>query len=197
MVNIHRVRVVGNYGSGGPGLNTFYYLPVSDDAAGALICADRVRAAFFLRAGSHTTAQNWQVSGEVDSIDASTGNLTNTWSVVQPATVTGTAPVTTQLLPPASVINLALLTSTFIAGRRVRGRAYLSGIASAAAATDGSVLPATRTGWDAVGAKLMENTAGTYLQVWHRPSAAGAGVACPVTSTTTRAKFAVLRCRRD
>ena len=192
-----RVRATLSGWNGGPGLMTWYAETPLQDAAAALRIVTNVRARLAATWGQlWTTGISANVSGDVDVIDAATGLITDTLSVAAPATapgLTGSA-----LAPPATALQLRLLTATFVAGRRVQGRQFFSPLTSTLIQTDGTP-SSTALAILAQGQNdLTTNWAsGDFQVVWHRPKAGAGGVAARVTGHAEPDKFAVLTSRRD
>lgn len=192
-----RVRVASSGWIGGPGLNTFYFLPVTEDANSALDAVTAVRAGLSVGAGAFPTTHLFQVSGDVDQINETTGAITNTFSVAAPAVLAGGAGGV-GWLPLASAIVLRFTTGAFIAGRRLRGRAFLSPIAKTFVDADGTPTGPSIAFALALGNSLLGNggSAGGIV-IWHRPVAGAGGQAASVTTCSVQDKFGVLTSRRD
>lgn len=206
-MRLYRVRAASSGWLGGPGLNTFYFVAglVNPDGAAsdALLCANRVRTAFFDGLIAFPSVWTMTVSPTVDVIDAPTGALVNSFSVAPPATLVGTG--LNSFHATALCMLLQLRTTSVIDGSRVMGRAFI-GPHSAGNDPDGTPQAGLLTAARAIGTALMDPGGGPNLAVWHRPrkAAAGppivtarAGAHALVTSTTVPDKWAVLRSRRD
>lgn len=204
-----RVRVAGSGWTGGPGLNTFYFTQDTDSyiLSGAQLAHDRVHAAFVDSAGLYPNTHTRVVSPLVDVLDPVTGEITNTFTVTPSANVPGTGP-DASMSAPATALMVRFLTSTFLSGRRLQGRAFLSPLYSQM--TDGAGTPtATAIGHgQALGAALLDvGIEQVNLVVWRRPRVAKPEATPPVTARvgatglvvaySTPDKFAVLRSRRD
>lgn len=192
-----RVRVATTGWQGGPGLQTYYYSHPDQTAANALIVVDHVRAKIAANSRAWAKGVAVQVSGDVDVITAATGEITDTLSVLQPASVTNTE-ATDTLAPTAVAMLLRLTTATFVGGRRVRGRSFISPISQASNSITGDPSAFFIGVIGALGAGLATAPSnGALMVVWHRPLAGAGGLACQVTGTSCSPKFAVLRSRRD
>lgn len=177
-------------------MSTFYSL-----VDGGLIAPLR---AFFL---SLVTAIPEDVSIQVesagDAIEDTTGDLTGDWSDTPVLPVDGT--VTGPYAAPAGML-VDWLTGTILDGHRVKGRTFI--VPSVSFDTDGSVLDATRTAFQANADTFIAAASGN-LAVWHRPRAAKAaegthkaitahaGGHAVVTSAKWSDQVVVLRSRRD
>lgn len=203
-----RVRVVGTGWEGGPSLNTFYFSrPENEDVDTAVLCIDRVHAALTDASDLWPSNVPHQVTTEVDVLDFVTGEIEDTLSPDPVASVPGGGPDTSRMAPHTALL-LRLNTATFLAGRRVQGRTFISPLYSAM--TDGSGAPTATavTLGEAFGEALIDE-GGTALHavVWRRPRVAvpeaeppitaRVGAIAPITSVTVPTKFAVLRSRRD
>lgn len=205
---IYRVRAASQGWTGGPGLNTFYF---RDDAgtgapsgAAALLCVNRVRTAMFDGRTMYPNGWSCQVAGQVDVLEATTGELVAELNVAVPAVVTGTLTDGWGAIP--TMMLLRLKTDIINDGRRISGRAFL-GPVGRVLDTDGSPQTAAAGTANAVGVALLDTGATVvYPVVWRRPRlavegppevTARAGMSARITSTNVPDKFAVLRSRRD
>ena len=192
-----RVRAALTGWQGAPGLMTWYLSTTADDATTALACVANVRARL-----QAAVAQVWptevyaQVAGEVDVINAASGDITDTLVVAAPAVVQG-AGAGTQA-PPATAIQIRLRTASFVAGRRVQGRQFISPLDSSAIQADGTPTAGAVTAiLQYVGDLAANWPSGTTQVVWHRPVEGSGGLACDVIGVIVPDKFAVLKSRRD
>lgn len=202
-----RCRAVLSGWQGGPGLMTFYFTGTTEDAADAGICVDRVHAALVAGAGLWNRQIRLQVSGDVDVITPSTGAITNTLSVPPPAVIVGAENDDT-FAPFATAQLLAIKTGTFLAGRRLQGRMFLSPLGGNMLEGNGTASIASTTAATTLGNVLYARIAAgdPGWSVWRRPRAARvlptplparAGDVGLVTSWLAKDKLAVLRSRRD
>jgi len=192
-----RVRVELTGWDGAPGLMTIYFeTPLQNTAAATRVVAN-VRTYMNSPLASYwPSSVNAQVSGDVDVIDAATGAITDTLSVTPPAIVNGAG--TAAFAPVSTAALLRLITSTYIAGRRVRGRVFISPLTPATIGTDGNLDAGAAVDLgDRMGYLEDLLDAGDFTVVWHRPKGGAGGQACRVTSTTAGLKMAVLTSRRD
>jgi len=192
-----RIRVTGTGWSGGPSLNTFYFTSPTEDSAAVDECVVRVRAGWLAMAANIPGSVIHNVVPEVDIVDPVTGNITNTIPATTPgAPLVGAAPNT--FLPLATAACLTYSTGTFIAGRRVRGRAFISPLTAFTAEANGTPASDLIVAMQAMGTALMGVAATSPLVVWHRPKEGGTpGSTALVLSTSVKDSFAVLRSRRD
>lgn len=206
-MSLMRVRVVGTGWTGAPGLATHYFRSLLDGEADAELCVDRVHAAYTDAADLWPLDVNWQVSGDVDVINETSGEIISTWSPGPPAVVLGGAADTSRMAI-ATALLVRWNTSTFLAGRRVQGRTFISPLYSQMVDGVGTPTETARGLGVAFGAALMDEGATDLpLVVWRRhrdadpdhvpPITERDGEIAPVTSVTVPDKFAVLRSRRD
>lgn len=192
-----RVRVAINGFTGGPGLSTFYFLtPLENAAAATRVLGYVHEGIIFGYPGFLPNSVSLQVSGDVDVLSAVSGDITNTLSLASPAVVQGTGGEA--IAPPAVAALLQLRTTTFLAGRRIRGRSFISPLAGAAVTSDGLLSNAAVAGFKLGGTSLLAGLeAGDSWVVWHRPKLNIGGSAAPITAVSVPFKLAVLRSRRD
>lgn len=204
-----RVRVAATGWSGGPGLNTFYFKHDGDvdNLAAAQLAHDRVHTAFVDSAGLYPINHIRTVSPLVDVLDEVTGNITNTHTVTPSADVPG-ATGDSSMSAPSTALLVRLLTTTFLSGRRLQGRAFLSPLYSQMTEGDGTPTTTAVGYGQAFGAALMDvGVDQVNLCVWRRPrpeedppdpdKPARDGTLGLVVAYSTPNKFAVLRSRRD
>jgi hypothetical protein len=197
MASMLRVRVVGTGWTGAPGLNTFYFgITATPDAGDLQDVYDRVRGFFTGVAAIFENDTTWTVDTAVDELDPATGVLIGSATVGTPgAAVVGTG--TDGLAPTSSMCTLALGTNTFIAGRRLRGRAFL-GPLNKGAIVNGSFSSSAIAIVDGVAPDLSDTSNGAAVNVvWHRPVGGTGGSVGDVTAWQSRSALGVLRSRRD
>jgi len=192
-----RVRTTISGWDGGPGLMTTYWLTPLEDAAAAARVVDYVQvsvAAFC--ADFAPTSVVWQVSGDVDVISAASGAITNTLSVTQPDPIAGGAGE--GKAPTAVAALMRLSTNAFIAGRRLRGRIFISPLGAARVTSDGLLgdVPVAAISGFAVALNATLDAGDTWV-VWHRPVGGAGGSAAPIVASAGTTKLAVLTSRRD
>lgn len=193
---MQRARATMTGWSGGPGVMTMYGVTSgTENATTAQILTDRLHTASLQISGLFPTG--WTMTGDtsVDTIDAATGNITANDAVTS---WTRTGASSAGYGPLASGVVMGLITPFFIAGRRLKGRVFVSPLASEFTDTDGTPKSSVGTSINAFGAAWINAGAtSTFAVVWHRPRGGAGGEAHVVTSTTYVDKFAVLRSRRD
>lgn len=192
-----RVRATGSGWDGAPGLMTWYFTGSTSDLPGASACVDSVRSALQALTGFWNTSTSWQVHNEVDELNPATGQVTATWvftggnAAIAGADTGGKGATATAAL-------VRLTTDTFIAGRRVRGRTFISPLAASAVAGTGLIAAGNLAAVTAYGAALLTySTVRGYFAVWHRPKLGVGGSAAQVVGVAGSSKPAVLRSRRD
>ena len=192
-----RVRTALTGWPGAPGLMTQYFAGVAASDAAATRAAGYVQDVVIPTIRSkQPDGLDYQVSNLVDVLDATDGSITDTISVAALSAVTGAGGAS--MAPPAVAALVHLNTSTFLGGRRVRGRTFVSPLADAAVTTDGVLGGSAQSELEALGASMLAAlTAGDTWVVWHRPKGASPGYAAPITSTSVPFKLAVLTSRRD
>jgi hypothetical protein len=201
MVALARVRTVFSGVAGSPYYNNLYFSGVATTAdADAVI--DNVAGAWGTLASVMNIGLIGEVEAEVPLIEDTTGVisdvLTGSAEVIDP-----TGP--TDPIPPSSQGLVRLLTSTFVRGRRLRGRIFVPGLLEANSASgrpDANAIAFLQAFGDAL---ITPNT--FPLRIWSRPVPADPeatpptpalpGSSGPVTSITVWDQWAVLRSRRD
>ena len=194
---MYRIRIVGTGWTGGPSLNTLYFTSDSSSAADALAIAGHVRASWYETISYMVPSFVTQnVQGDVDVLDPATGDITDTFSTTPTAGMVGRGGANSAPIVAAAVLRLT--TALFIAGRRLRGRAFLSPLSADKVEADGTMTVVGRSYGDAFGTALLASlTSGQAWVVWHRPKAGSGGVASAVVTAVTNDKIGELRSRRD
>lgn len=191
-----RARCSIQYGSGSPGVMTMYGVGPAEDTTECQILESRLKnaiSAWLSLFSSATTT--FRHDGFVDVIDPATGALQNrrtTAGGIQTPTAGGGQS------PPVLALCVNWLTSTFVGGRRVRGRTFLSPLAGGVADANGLPLSAVQTAANNGAAQwILKGATAVDTVVWHRPKGIAPGSTAVVTGTALDPKFAVLRSRRD
>jgi hypothetical protein len=199
MTLMYRVRVATSGWTGGPGLSTFYFQgstdPTAADDSGAQACVDRVQVGIAGVLGLFPTVHTWAIEAVVDVLTASTGALTASYAVDPGTDQNGVNAL--GYGPTAAMICSSLITSSIVAGKRLRGRTFWGPPCTGG---DGNGTPSATAvaACQAATEALMTHGAGEPdLVVWHRPVSGAGGSTGVVESVFTRDKFAVLRSRRD
>jgi len=192
-----RVRMALSGWPGGPGLSTFYFTTPLEDGAAAIRCVGYVQEA---------VSSHWKnvwpltvsslISPEVDVIEAATGRITDTLSIPAVPAIAGAA--SSEYAPIATALLARLITGTFIAGRRLRGRIFFCPVGRNMVQADGTPDPTAIGFINAGGDSLrLGMDAGDLWVVWHRPEGDSGGSAGYILSVICPDKFSVLRSRRD
>lgn len=192
-----RVHFTSTGWGGAPGLGTFYFAPDSTTAQDVSDCLTRVHTYCEYLASLTPPAVAYVPSELVDEMNPADGQIFNTWTGSPGSPVSGTANPTA-FAPPATAGNAQLLTSSFVRGRRVRGRSYVSPLASGCVDANGQFTAAKAAVLLTGLTKLKDDIPGSPpLVVWHRKNPQEDGAVYSVTSVAVPAKLAVLRSRRD
>lgn len=211
MANLMRVRTVFTYGAGSPGLMTNYFgrSAGAADAAAAQVAVDRVRDALATSPTLWPTTMTWSISGDVDVIEDSTGEIQDQLAAT-PRTGAGTSTFALGPLPVG--VLLKSRTDAYVDGRRLTGRTYFVPINSGSSTT-ASPNAGLMTAVTAIGTALL-NAGLTNVEpyVWSRPReatevgpgrpagparAARAGSSAEAVSFSCSPKYVVLTSRRD
>jgi len=193
---MQRIRVQTTGWSGGPGISTFYINDaVAENAATAQAAVDGLDPIWDEIVGLFPASWTATVITAVDTLSTGTGAITAT-DTITPWTKTGGS--SAGFGPLASGGCVTWLTNTFLNGRRLKGRTFVSPVASEFADTDGTPKSNMLTGLNGFGAGWAGWSDGTSSPVvWHRPVAGAGGASDTIVSYTVRDQFAVLRSRRD
>lgn len=198
MAEIMRVHSVLQYGTGSPGLTTFYFLPgtAGGVTADAVDVVGRVQNFWVAAASLFKTTFSAEIQGEVDVLEATTGELTGFLAGGASVVEAGTDAL--ENLPVAAMLLMQHLTGDIHAGRRVRGRTFLGPVTEEA--NNGGVPTATaRATVVTAGLELDSGATASVPIVWSRPDSpvGDPGFHSEVLSRTCADYFAVLRSRRD
>lgn len=198
MAEIFRVRCAfSGWPSGGPGVSTHFFNDTTGmGSAQAQLAADRVRDSMISCRNLFTGAFAWSVSSQVDKLDAANGNVVETLGVTGSGGVGGSG---SGWAPTPIALMVRFETSLFLAGKRVRGRTFLSPLDVSMMEGDGTPSAAAvalgNTFADSMEAGGLTTT---NHVIWHRPSPGGTdGEFAAVTGHVVPNKYAVLRSRRD
>lgn len=184
-MTLHRVEVVWNGLSGLPGLSVFY------GVNGSLLVAD-LNTYFGAIKAHFPSALSWSTPATGDIIDEVTGTLTGEWSGGAASTITATGGAGAGYAAGCGAYSI-WGTATIAGGRRLKGRTFLCPIISSDYDTNGTLLTAAVTNFQAAGNALV---AGGNLRVWHRPKGGGGGGFGAVTSCLVPDQVTSLRSRR-
>lgn len=208
-MTIYRVRLSASGWAGGPSLNTFYFqenpLINQTPSEKAQNMSDRVQAAF--TTGKDLWPNLWTalVDPEVAVINEVNGQITDVLPTTPQLPIVGTGTAGFNVL--ASGLLLQLRTGTFINGRRLKGRAFLSPIGPREEQNGTPNAGGLGVAQSIGTALLSAGVTGNELVVWHRPKFAvpkttpptilANGSKAKVTSITVPDKFVIMRSRRD
>jgi hypothetical protein len=156
---------------GGPGYTNLYFQDITGSSAidqtvvdSAVSKTDAWLAAFRpALPNSISTA----VSATVEAVEETTGELQSFYTGTPAAAALGTGG-TAYSAPSGAVVSW--YTSTVRNSRRIRGRTFMVPLATSAYDTDGSILAARITTWNAATTTLIATGASAELGVWSRPS---------------------------
>lgn len=170
MALLARVVARGEGFSGAPALTVWDFARVdqtmpTNAEADAMLAA--VRAFYDAIKGNFTTAQTWTVLPSPSVILAADGSLTGVRGTTTPAVVTGTTAAA--LGPQMAAILVRKVTSNVVAGRILKGRAYIGPLQTAVTAAN---VPggATLAGINAALATLLAAGGVAWTPVvWSRP----------------------------
>lgn len=198
MAEIMRVHSVLQYGSGSPGLTTFYFLPgtaggVTADAVDAF---GRVQDFWATIPSLLKTTFSAEVQAEVDVLEATTGELTGFLDGGTSVVIAGSS--TAESLPIAAMLLLRSFTGDIHAGRRVRGRSFIGPVVET---NNNSGVPTSSARTDLLlgAAQLLTGATATVPVVWSRPNSpvGDPGFHSEILSYQVADYFSVLRSRRD
>jgi hypothetical protein len=175
---------------------TFYASDsVAENATTAQDIVDSLNDVFLEITALFPTAWSAVADSAVDTITTTSGAVIATNSVT-PWTRTGASSAGFGPLAVGGCVTW--LTDTFLSGRRLKGRTFVSPVANEFTDADGSPNSSMLTKLTDFGAAWVAAVSGTTAPVvWHRPVAGAGGASSPITAATVRDKFAVLRSRRD
>jgi len=181
-----RVRTSFAGGSGGTGLNTFYF-----DATGPLTAQDAATAARnFWNTVRANMSNNLTITPDlaVYTLDETDGHPTAVTTVTG-AAMSGQA--TADEEPWATQGLVEWRTGNFLPGREIRGRTFIPGICSGDS-SGGAPTSGIQSAFASAAAALISD-ANSALVVWSRKN----GYWATTTTATVWPKWAVLRSRRD
>jgi hypothetical protein len=193
---MQRARVVTTGWSGGPGLYTFYSQGSgTEDATTAQDLVDALDDVFLEIQSLFPGAWTATPQTFVDTITVGTGAITATDTVTGWSRTGGSSAGWGALAVGGCV---TWLTDTFLAGRRLKGRTFVSPTASEFVDTDGTPKSSMVTALNSMAAAWVGALGVTSAPVvWHRPVGGSGGANSPITAASVKDKFAVLRSRRD
>lgn len=191
MALFYRVRCVHTGLPGSPYLSTFSF-DVGDGALAQSV-VDLVGGFWTGIADRMTTTNTVRAIEEVEVVDESTGDITNTIPVTS-FNISGTSGGAAEWTAKQGVLKLR--TNTYRAGRRVQGRVFIPAVPSGL----GEQVPAGNyvSAISVAGAGLVEDSEsnGTPLVVFSRPVGTREGVTSIVTVASCWNQWGVLKSRR-
>lgn len=184
-MGMYRIRTVLTGNQGSPWLNTMYF----DDGGGSAQQAADAAGLFWAECqdGMKTTI-HWETEADVATIDEATGNTT---AVTLTTPVDGDGVDSGNILPWATQGLVRFRTGVYLAGREIRGRAFIPGTTETFTATGLPDSSLTAYMQNAVTAVL--GAANATLVVWSRKNQ----VSAVVSSGSPWNNYATLRSRRD
>lgn len=170
------------------GTNSGFSVMHSGDAlASAQSAADAVEDWLNALSPYIAAGQAFQVDPEAEEVDPVTGNVTGVASVV---TINQTGDFAVNPVPQAAQALVRWRTGQYIAGREIRGRTFIPGMAGSQGNVNGELLPATLA--------AMQTASTAFL------TASGHGIWSPkngqfelALTASVWPEFAVMRSRRD
>lgn len=201
MAQLFRVRTVFTAPQGSPWFSNHYFsgATIGGDPQDEIDAIEEFWSGF---GGSLDNSISAVVEAEVPVIDDGTGNIISVSLGTQKVPVFS---ATGAPLPRSQQCLVQWLTSTFVGGRRTRGRTFIPGVMTANM-NEGRPDPSVVAAYAAVAQALVTDGA-TELVVWRRPVEADpdadppvegrTGGSAPVTQATVWSEYAVLRSRRD
>jgi hypothetical protein len=184
-----RVRTTFSAVSGSPYLNTAYWGPTPGAPGDAQLAVDRMRDFWTSLNPIMKLGMIWVVSGQVDTIDQTNGQITATTAVTAR---TGTGSHAADMLPGQAQGGVRLSSGTFLAGRRVQGHWFIPGPTEISSDTNGQPLSTYTTPLQTALSTLVALSS-PALSVWSRRN----GIAVSGLSGTVQGRWYALRSRRD
>lgn len=191
----NRAQITGLTGL--PGLFTAYFVGSTPaTTAEATEAAARVRAFWEAIKANIWSPASIVFTGVCDVLDPATGTLTGGLSGTLPVATTGGD--TFQSLPLGVAALLRYSTSSIVAGRRVKGHAFIGPMTENVNGADGKPSSTLQASLASAGAALGTTIVTPLAHVvWHRPGGAGAGAAVAVTGYSSSDVWSMLRSRRS
>lgn len=191
---ILRITAEWNGFRGAPGYSNFYFQGQSADEENPLAHATAVRT-FFSSIASRLPGQvSISINPTAENIDETNGNIIGQVDFEAPEVVNGSG-TTSYSAASGAVVNWN--TSSFINGRRVRGRTFLVPLTGAAYDTNGDLGSAALENLRAAASALVAAPGPAPMVVWSRPRGGAGGTDHAITSATVPDLGAILRSRRD
>jgi hypothetical protein len=196
MADVFRVQATWQGFAGAPGYTNHYYNAplVGTFAAQGAVNASR---AFFQAISLHIpSGVSIQVEATVAQLDESTGVQSDEFVVGTPATVVSGGGAATRAAPVGACVTWK--TSTFVRGRRLRGRSFIVPLSTASYENDGTLSGGFLTAARAAATQMCDNgaTSTSRFGVWSRPRGGVGGQFGTATSASVADRAAVLTSRR-
>lgn len=170
------------------GVNSgFSVMHFADDITIAQAAADAVDDWLQDLAATIVVAQSFQVDPEVEEVSEANGNVTGVTTVTS---ITRTGSVNTAPVPQAAQALFRWRTGVYVAGREIRGRTFVPGLALANSSAAGELASTTVAALQTAGTSFL---AASGFGVW----SPARGQFQLATSSSVWPEFAVMRSRRD
>jgi len=183
MADLERIPVVWSGTSGLPGVSVFY------GEVGGSANAD-LKTFFTAIASVFPAPLTWQVPGNGDLIDETTGILSGTWINTGGGGVVAASSTGVHAAGVGAYVNWN--TSALVGTRRLRGRTFLCPLQIERYDASGTILAATLTTLQTAASALVT---AANIRVWRRPTP-GPGAGIVPTSATVPDQVTSLRSRR-
>lgn len=170
----------------GPGLTTFY---VTSTATG--FPAD-FQTFFQAVKALIPTSVTITVPNAGDTLDATTGELSGSWTDAGGSTTTGT---NAGAFVAGTGLSIKWATNGIVNGRRVNGRTFICPVAGGSFETDGTPQASTVSAVQTPATALITALAPDFV-VWHRPVGGAGGNPNAIVSALVRDTASWLRSRR-
>lgn len=199
MTEIIRIKINWTGFTGAPGYTNLYFRDFTDGPVNqAMADGAMTKVSTFLTGIKNIipTTVTLAIDPIADVLEETTGELTNSLTIVPPAPVVGGA---TGVYSAASGVCISWTTAGIRNGRRIRGRTFLVPLGGTQYDTNGTIVDTTVT-LIRNQANLLRTQDGTGdLGIWARPTSKGAtdGVWYLVNGAAVKDKVAILRSRRD
>ena len=181
-------EILVDWNTDGPGGTTVMYFPISGTLADQRSALAAFLASADLGCANSTT---WTIAQSGRELDDATGTLTGAWSSGVAHTGTGGSSATQTADATQALVRWN--TGTVVAGRFLKGRTFIPGMA-ADAFDNGNLVSGLIT--------TINNACTTFLAsagppvIWHRPVQSAGGSVAVVNTGSVWPELAVLRRRR-
>jgi len=196
MANI--LRVVAQWGGfpSAPGFTNLYFDSAIVGTPSANEAAARARQLFEAMKGQFPDGVTITISPQVAEIDDATGQQQDEFTATTTGLPVPGTGVANRSAPSGACINWR--TSTFVNGRRLRGRTFLVPLSTNAYQTDGTLEAGTLTVLRAAAVAYLTDAVGPSAKpvVWHRPIGGAGGSSALITASAVTDVAAILTSRR-